>query len=60
MDGGMGKKLELLLLTRQEEYQELSNKINQVNKQLGARMDSSGISGIYVHHEFNSFIRRNI
>ncbi len=56
----MGKKLELLLLTRQEDYQELSNKINQVNKQLGARMDSSGISGIYVHHEFNSFIRRNI
>ena len=40
MDGGMGKKLELLLLTRQEDYQELSNKINQVNKQLSVRMDS--------------------
>ncbi len=40
MDDDMGKKLELLILTRQEDYQELSNKINQVNKQLGARMDS--------------------
>ena len=36
----MGKKLELLILTRQEDYQELSNKINQVNKQLSVRMDS--------------------
>ena len=35
----MGKKLELLILTRQEDYQELSNKINQVNKQLSVRMD---------------------
>ena len=40
MDDGMGKKLELLILTRQEDYQELSNKINQVNKQLNARMDT--------------------
>ena len=36
----MSKKLELLRLTCQEDYQELSNKINQVNKQLSARMDS--------------------
>ena len=36
----MGKKLELLILTRQEDYQELSNKINQVNKQLSVRMDA--------------------
>ena len=40
MDDGMGKKLELLILTRQEDYQELSNKINQVNKQLSMRMDA--------------------
>jgi len=40
MDDGMGKKLELLILTRQEDYQELSNKINQVNKQLSVRMDA--------------------
>ena len=36
----MDKKLELLVLTRQEDYQELSNKINQVNKQLSMRMDT--------------------
>ena len=40
MDDDMGKKLELLILTRQEDYQELSNKINQVNKQLSVRMDA--------------------
>jgi adenosyl cobinamide kinase/adenosyl cobinamide phosphate guanylyltransferase len=40
MNDDMGKKLELLILTRQEDYQELSNKINQVNKQLNARMDA--------------------
>ena len=40
MDADMGKKLELLILTRQEDYQELSNKINQVNKHLNARMDA--------------------
>jgi hypothetical protein len=40
MNDDMGKKLELLILTRQEDYQELSNKINQVNKQLNARMDT--------------------
>jgi len=40
MDDGMGKKFEQLILTRQEDYQDLSNKINQVNKQLNARMDS--------------------
>jgi hypothetical protein len=40
MDDAMDKKLELLVLTRQEDYQELSNKINQVNKQLSMRMDS--------------------
>ena len=36
----MGKKLESLIRTRQEDYQELSNKINQVNKQLSVRMDT--------------------
>ena len=40
MDGDVGKKFELLILTRQEDYQELSNKINQVNKHLNARMDA--------------------
>ena len=40
MDGDMQKKFELLILTRQEDYQELSNKINQVNKHLNARMDA--------------------
>lgn len=40
MADDMGKKLDLLLLTRQEDYQELSNKINQVNKQLSVRMDA--------------------
>ena len=40
IDDDMGKKLELLILTRHEDYQELSNKINQVNKQLSVRMDS--------------------
>ena len=40
MDDDMDKKIELLILTRQEDYQELSNKINQVNKHLSMRMDS--------------------
>jgi hypothetical protein len=40
MDDAMDKKIELLVLTRQEDYQELSNKINQVNKQLNMRMDT--------------------
>ena len=39
MNDDMGKKIELLILTRQEDYQELSNKITQVNKQLNVRMD---------------------
>jgi len=40
MDCDTEKKLELLILTRQEDFQELSNKINQVNKQLSVRMDA--------------------
>ena len=40
MDDDLRKKLELVLLTRHEDYQELSNKINQVNKQLSVRMDA--------------------
>ena len=40
MDGTITKKLELLIHTREEDYQELSNKITQVNKQLNARMDA--------------------
>ena len=40
MDNDTNRKLELLLLTRQQDYQELSTKINNVNRQLGARMDA--------------------
>jgi hypothetical protein len=40
MDDDPKKKLELFILTRQEDYQELSNKVNQVNKKLSARMDN--------------------
>ena len=40
MDGNMGKTLELLVRTREEDFQELSDKINQVNKQLNMRMDA--------------------
>ena len=40
MDGSMTKKLESLIRTREEDYQELSNKITSVNKQLNARMDA--------------------
>jgi hypothetical protein len=40
MDGTMTKKLESLIRTREEDYQELSNKIASVNKQLNARMDT--------------------
>ena len=37
----MGRKeLELLILTREEDYRELSNKIKQVNSQLNMRMDA--------------------
>ena len=36
----MGKTLELLVRTREEDFQELSDKINQVNKQLNMRMDA--------------------
>ncbi len=38
MDGSVGR-LELLMRTRDEDYQELCKKIHQVNKQLTARMD---------------------
>ncbi len=34
MDDTITKKIELLIRTREEDYQELSNKITQVNKQL--------------------------
>ena len=40
MDNDTNRKLELLLLTRQQDYQELSAKMNNINKQLGARMDA--------------------
>ena len=40
MDSDARKNLESLILTRQEDYHDLSNKINQVNKQLSLRMDS--------------------
>jgi hypothetical protein len=38
MDDSVGKKLELLMRTRDEDYQKLCKKIHQVNKQLNARM----------------------
>ena len=40
MDGTIHKKLELFIRTREEDYQELSNKIKQVNNQLNMRMDA--------------------
>ena len=40
MDNDTNRKLELLLLTHQQDYQELSAKMNNINKQLGARMDA--------------------
>jgi hypothetical protein len=40
MDDIVGKKLELLVRTRDEDFKELSMKINQVNKQLNVRMDA--------------------
>jgi hypothetical protein len=40
MDNDTNRKLELLLLTRQQDYQDLSAKMNNINKQLGARMDA--------------------
>jgi hypothetical protein len=33
-------QLELMMLTRHEDYQELSNKISLVNKQLNAKIDA--------------------
>ena len=40
MDNDTNRKLELLLLTHQQDYQDLSAKINTINRQLGARMDA--------------------
>ena len=40
MDGTMGEKLDLLIRTRDEDFKELSMKINQVNKRLNMRMDA--------------------
>jgi hypothetical protein len=40
MDDTGRKELELLILTREEDYRELSNKIKQVNVQLNMRMDA--------------------
>ena len=40
MDGDLGKTLELLRITREEDYQEVSKKISQVHKELNARMDA--------------------
>ncbi len=36
----MGDKFDLLVRTRDEDFKELSMKINQVNKQLSVRMDA--------------------
>ena len=40
MDDTGRNELELLILTRQEDYRDLSNKIKQVNTQLNTRMDA--------------------
>jgi len=40
MDDTGRKELELLILTREEDYRDLSNKIKQVNVQLNMRMDT--------------------
>jgi hypothetical protein len=40
MDDTGIKELELLILTREEDYRELSNKVKQVNIQLNVRMDA--------------------
>ena len=40
MDDTGRKELELLILTREEDYRDLSNKIKQVNVQLNMRMDA--------------------
>jgi hypothetical protein len=40
MDDTGRKELELLILTREEDYRDLSNKIKQVNNQLNMRMDT--------------------
>ena len=40
MDDTGRNELELLILTRQEDYRDLSNKIKQVNSQLNMRMDA--------------------
>jgi hypothetical protein len=40
MDDTGRKELELLMLTREEDYRDLSNKIKQVNVQLNMRMDA--------------------
>ena len=39
MDDTVRKELELLILTREEDYRELQNEIKQVNNQLNMRMD---------------------
>jgi len=40
MDDTGKKEFELLILTREEDYRDLSNKIKQVNVQLNMRMDA--------------------
>ena len=40
MDVTAGEKFDLLVRTRDEDFKELSMKINQVNKQLSVRMDA--------------------
>ena len=40
MDVSVGEKFDLLVRTRDEDFKELSMKINQVNKQLNVRMDA--------------------
>ncbi len=40
MDVSVGDKFDLLVRTRDEDFKELSMKINQVNKQLNVRMDA--------------------
>jgi hypothetical protein len=58
MDDTVRKELELLILTREEDYRELSNKkIKQVNNQLNMRMDVLIESDSWYFNYFFMFAR---
>ena len=39
MDANVRKQIEALVITRDEDYREICDKVNQTSKQLNARMD---------------------